>query len=149
MAEILRLPLLFLHILAASTWLGAALWTAGDVRRTLAQGQPFVHALAQRSRPAMRLDLWSGLATLVTGSALVGILYAGMPRAGILAGFAAAALRLVLLLAVTVPALRRLEGAVSAGDLAAAAVPARRMAMISGIGHLLWVIALAGMVFPF
>jgi hypothetical protein len=145
----LALVLRFLHILAASTWLGAALWTAGDVRRTLAQGQPFVNALAPRSRPALRLDLWAGIATLVTGSALVGIMYAGMPRAGIVIAFLAAALRLVLLLAVTVPALGRVQAAVSSGDLPATAAPARRLGMISGIGHLLWVVALAGMVFPF
>lgn len=145
----LALVLRFVHILSASTWLGAALWTAGDVRRTLAQGQPFVNALAARSRPAMRLDLWAGIATIVTGSALVGMLYAGMPRTGILVGFGAAALRLVLLLAVTAPALNRLQAAVASGDLAATALPAKRLAMISGIGHLLWVVALAGMVFPF
>lgn len=147
--NVLAIVLRFLHILAASSWLGAALWTAGDVRRTLAQGQPFVNALAQRSRPALRIDLWAGIATLVTGAGLVGILYAGMPRAGILVGFAAAAVRLVLLLAVTVPALRAVSDAVARGDVAAATPPARRLAMISGIGHLLWLIALAGMVFPF
>jgi hypothetical protein len=145
----LALVLRFLHILSASTWLGAALWTAGDVRRTLAQGQPFVNALAARSRPAMRLDLWAGIATIITGSALVGMRYVDMPRTGIIVGFVAAALRLILLLAVTVPALNRLQAAVASGELAATALPAKRMAMISGIGHLLWVIALAGMVFPF
>ena len=144
----LALVLRFLHILAAASWLGAALWTAGDVRRTLAQGQPFVNALAARSRPALRLDLWAGIGTLVTGAALVGFLYSGMPRAGILVGFAAAAVRLVLLLAVTIPAMRSVSESVARGDLAAAAVPAGKVAMISGIGHLLWAIALVGMVFP-
>ncbi len=145
----LALVLRFLHILLAASWLGAALWTAGDVRRTLAQGQPFVNALAARSRPAFRLDLWAGIGTLVTGAALVGIVYAGMPRTGILVGFVAAALRLVLLLAVTVPTMNRVARLAEAGDLAGAEQPSKRLGMISGIGHLLWMIALAGMVFPF
>ncbi len=145
----LTLVVRFLHILAASTWLGAALWTAGDIRRTLAQGQPFVNALSARSRPAMRLDLWAGIATVITGSALVGLEYVGMPPTSIVIGFVAAALRLVLLLAVTVPAIGRLQTAVSSGELVATEAPARRVAMVSGIGHLLWLIALAGMVFKF
>ena len=137
----------FLHILAAATWLGAALWTPGDVRRTLAQGMPCAETLPRRARPALSLDLWTGLATLLTGIALLA-LEGGQPRTGVLVGFGAVLVRLGLLTFGMRPAYRRVEAAVGAGDLAAAEPPARRLGMLAGIGHLLWVIALAGMVFP-
>lgn len=137
----------FLHILAAASWLGAALWTPGDVRRTLALGKPYTDALSRRARPALALDLWTGVATLLTGIALIA-LEGGVPRIGVTVGFAAVLLRLGLLLGAMRPALHRIEGAIQAGDLPAAEPAAKRLAMFSGIGHLLWVVALAGMVFP-
>jgi len=139
--------ILFLHILFAATWLGAALWAAGDVRRTLALGRPHADALVARVRPAFSLDLWSGLGTILTGIALTGVLYQGMPPAGILVGFAAALVRFGLLFGGVLPALRRVEQALAAGELAAAAPHAKRLGVFSGIGHLLWVVALAGMIY--
>lgn len=139
--------ILFLHILFAATWLGAALWAAGDVRRTLALGRPHTDALVPRVRPALSLDLWSGLGTFLTGVALTGMLYQGMPPTGILVGFLAALVRLGLLLGAVMPALRRVEQALAAGDPAAATRQAKRLGMFSGIGHLLWVVALAGMIY--
>jgi len=141
-------PVLFLHVLAAAAWLGAALWTPGDVRRTLALGRPHVEALLGRAAPTLALDLWAGAVTLLTGIAAIG-LEGGVPRIGILVGFAAALVRLGLAALGLRPAFRRVAAAVAGGDLAAAQAPARRLAMISGMGHLLWVVALAGMVFPF
>lgn len=138
---------LFLHILFAATWLGAALWAAGDVRRTLALGRPHTDALAPRVRPALSLDLWSGLGTLLTGMALTGMTYTGVPPVGIIVGFGAALVRLGLLLGAVQPLFRRLEQALAAGDLGAAAPLVKRLGMFSGIGHLLWVVALAGMVY--
>lgn len=138
---------LFLHVLSAAAWLGASIWTPGDVRRSLALGQPATGALPQRVRPALTLDLWAGIATLFTGIALVALQGAGAPRAGILVGFGAVLIRLVLLVLGIQPTWRRVEVAIDAGDLAAASVPARRLAMLGGIGHLLWVVALSGMVF--
>ena len=137
----------FLHILVAAAWLGAALWTPGDIRRTLALGKPGTDALPRRARPALSLDLWTGLATLLTGIALLA-LEGGQPRAGVLVGFGAVLVRLGVLTLGMRPAYRRVEAAVAAGDLAAAEPPARRLSMLAGVGHLLWVIALAGMVFP-
>jgi hypothetical protein len=136
---------IFLHILSAATWLGAAMWTPGDLRRTLALGRPHVDALLARARPALRLDLAAGVLTLITGIVAMG-LRGGVPRIGILVGLAAVLARLALSLAVVRPAFAGVERAVGAGDLAAAAAPAGRLAAISGIGHLLWVVALAGMV---
>lgn len=136
---------LFLHVLSAATWLGAALWIPGDVRRSLTLGKDQAQASTRRARPALALDLWSGLATLVTGVAAIW-LEGGRPRGGVMVGFAAVALRLGVFALGMRPAYRRVEAAVTAGDLAAGNAPARRVSMFAGIGHLLWVVALAGMV---
>ena len=139
---------LFLHVLAAATWLGAALWTAGDVRRTLALGKPYTDALPRRVRPALYLDLWMGVATLLTGIAAIG-LEGGVPRTGVLVGFVAVLVRIAVLVLGVRPAYRSVEAALGQSDLSAAGAPARRLGMLAGIAHLLWVVALAGMVFPF
>jgi hypothetical protein len=138
---------LFLHILLAATWLGAALWATGDVRRTLALGRPHTDVLAARTRPALSLDLWAGLGTLVTGLVLTGLVYQGMPEPGILVGLGAVLVRLALLGAAVLPAFRRLDKAIAAGELASAGSTAKRLGMFSGIAHLLWIVALAGMIF--
>ena len=62
--------LVFLHVLAISTWIGAAIWVAGDVKRALAMGKPHVDVLAARIRPALGLDAGAGIATIVTGALL-------------------------------------------------------------------------------
>ncbi|HET6410990.1 MAG TPA: hypothetical protein VFG53_02940 [Anaeromyxobacter sp.] len=139
---------LFLHVLAAATWLGAALWTAGDVRKTLALGKPYTDALPRRVRPALYLDLWMGVATLLTGIAAIG-LEGGVPRTGVLVGFVAVLVRIAVLVLGVRPAYRSVEAALGQSDLSAAGAPARRLGMLAGIAHLLWVVALAGMVFPF
>ncbi len=138
---------LLLHILSASTWIGAALWLAGDVKRTLALGRPHAEALPARIRPALRLDLLAGIATLVTGLGVLGIDRVH-PGTGIMVGFAAAFVRLGVVWGGMLPAWHAVEARIMAGgDLAAAAAPARRMGMLSGIAHTLWLVALAGMIF--
>lgn len=139
----------FLHILAASTWLGAALWTPGDVRRTLAAGRPHADLLSARALPAIWLDVWAGVATFLTGAVLTWLDDYGRPPAWLMVGMLAVLLRLALAALVLLPAWKAVGSAVARGDLAAAARPAKRMGMYSGIGHLLWVVALAAMVLKF
>jgi hypothetical protein len=139
--------LVFLHILAASAWLGAALWVAGDVKRALALGRPHVDALPARVRPALGLDALAGIATLVTGGLLVWEMAAGV-RPGIILGIVLTFARLGVLAAmrnVWRGLLARLQAgeAVAPGDAGA-----RRIAMLAGIAHTFWLVALAGMVFP-
>ena len=139
-------PVLFLHVGAAATWLGAALWTPGDVRRTLALGPPHVEALPARAGTALSLDLWSGLATLLTGLVAIA-LRGGVPRPGVVLGLVAVLVRLGLLALGTLPAWRQVVRAIRQGDLGAAQAPARRLAALAGPAHLLWAVALAGMLF--
>jgi hypothetical protein len=139
--------LLFLHVAFAAAWLGSALWTPGDVRRTLARGRPAVDALAARARPAYGLDLGAGLGTILTGLAVWA--YEGFGhRRGIEIGLLASLLRVIVTFVGIRPAWTAVEAAVSgSGDLAAADAPARRLGMLAGIAHALWLVALAGMIF--
>ena len=141
--------LLLLHILSASAWLGAALWVAGDVRRTLALGKPHLGPLPSRVAPALGLDLWAGLATVLTGL-LVMFYVGGHPRVGIMIGFVLALLRVGVLALGMRPAWGRLAARIAAGEDVPAGDPAaRKLGMWSGIGHTLWLAALVCMVLGF
>ena len=141
-----RAVLLFLHVLSAATWLGAALWLPGDVRRTLALGRPHVEALAARVRPALWLDLAAGIATIVTGLALWGSRASGTAWRNQL-GFAASIVRVLVAWFAVRPAWTAVQARIApSADLAAADAPARRLGMLSGIAHVLWLVALAGMI---
>jgi hypothetical protein len=144
----LHSALVFLHVLAISAWIGAALWVAGDVKRALAMGKPHVDALAARIKPALGLDAAAGIATIVTGALLMWEEGMGHPRAGISAGIVLTLVRLGVLAAMR-GAVRRIVGRLRAGESVApddAAV--KRIAMLSGIAHTAWLLALAGMIFP-
>lgn len=144
----LHSALLFLHVLAISAWIGAALWVAGDVRRALAMGKPHVDALAARIKPALGLDAAAGIATMVTGALLMWEEGMGRPRLGITAGIVLAVARLGLLGAMR-RAWRGILARIRAGEAVAADDPAaKRMSMLSGMAHAMWLLALAGMVFP-
>lgn len=118
------------------------------MRRTLALGRPHVDVLPARLRAPLGLDAAAGVAALVTGLLLLWEAGMGHPRLGISAGIVLTLLRLGVLAAMRgawrrVLARLRVGEAVDPGDPAA-----RRMAMLSGIAHTLWLLALAGMVLP-
>jgi hypothetical protein len=140
--------LVFLHVLAISAWIGAALWVAGDVKRSLAMGKPYVDALPSRIRPALGLDAVAGVATIVTGALLMWEEHMGRPRFGIAAGIVLALVRLGVL-AVMRRIWRGIVARIQVGETVAADdAAAKRMSMLSGIAHTMWLLALAGMVFP-
>jgi hypothetical protein len=144
----LHASLVFLHVLAISAWLAAALWVPGDVKRALALGGPHPGALAASVRPKLGLDAAAGIATIVTGLLLMWEASMTRPRLGITAGIVFALVRIGLLAALR-RAFRSLAARIAAGEPVAPADPAaRRMSMLAGIAHLLWALALAGMVFP-
>src|SRR5512133_3591416 len=140
--------LVFLHFLSISAWIGAALWVAGDVKRSLAMGKPYVDILPARIRPALGLDALAGIATIVTGALLMWEEHMGRPRFGIAAGIVLALTRLGLLAGMR-RTWRGIVVRIQGGEPVPADDPAaRRMAMLSGIAHAMWLLALAGMVFP-
>lgn len=143
----LHSTLVFLHVLVTSVWIGAALWVAGDVRRALALGRPHSDALAARVRPALGLDAAAGLATVVTGGLLVWEQAVGV-RLGITIGFLVTLARLGVVASMR-RAFRDVVARLQAGEAVAPSdASARRISMLSGIAHTLWLVALATMVFP-
>ena len=141
--------LVFLHVLAISVWMAAALWASGDVSRALALGRPHVDALAARIRPQLGLDAAAGIATLVTGALLMWEEALGKPRLGITVGIVATLVRIGLLVGLR-RAWRSIATRLQRGEAVEPKDPAaRRMAMLSGMAHTAWLVALAGMIFPF
>lgn len=140
--------LVFLHVLSISVWMAAALWVSGDVSRGLALGRPHVDSLAARIRPKLGLDAASGIATVITGALLMWEGHIGKPRIGLTVGIVVTLVRLGLLAAMR-RAWKSIAERLASGEQVAAGDPAaRKMAMYSGIAHTMWLVALAGMVFP-
>jgi hypothetical protein len=137
----------FLHVLAASVWIGSALYWPGALRRALAAVPPApVPALAQ-ARSGVALDLAFGLATVATG--LLYLVLGEVPlRHGFEAGFALALARIALLLVLARPSLRAVAEGAAAGDLERARGAARKLPAYAGAAHLLWLLALVCMVWP-
>jgi hypothetical protein len=135
-----------LHVASMAAWLGAALWAPGDIRRAMARGKPDVDALAERVGPALRLDLWAGVATVVTG--LVLFAWTGRPRLGLEIGGALGFGLLALVAAGIVPTWRRIATRLAAADEGGVAPLSHRFAALAGVGHVLWFLALALMVLP-
>lgn len=137
-----------LHILSAALWLGAALWVAGDVKRSLRAEPPQLAGLGARVRPSLRLDVWAGVATLLTGVALT--LVVGAHRIGIGIGIALTVLRLLLAMLVLLPVGRRIAAIAESGrDLDEARRLAKQLGAFQGVGHLLWLATLVLMVLPY
>lgn len=144
------LPLfLFLHVLSISVWIAAALWLSGDVKRTLALGKPHVDALATRIRPQLGLDAAAGIATFATGVLVMWAEGWAPPRPGVSAGIVLALARWLVLVAAR-RSVRAAVGRAQGGETVSPSDPAvKRMGMLFGIAHALWLLALAGMVFPY
>jgi hypothetical protein len=136
-----------LHLGSMACWLGATLWLAGDARRSLPAGPAEARAFVARAGRALGLDRWAGVLTILSGLGLVHLAKAWPPPLWLWVGFSLAVVRAGLSDALLRPSLRRLAAGLDAGrspaDLAAGA---RRLAAISGAGHLAWLVALAAMV---
>jgi hypothetical protein len=144
----LALCLRFLHILAAALWMGAGLFWPGALRRSLLIERPEKGPALVQAKAGSALDLGAGLAVLVTGLAYASPLGGAPMRLGIALGLVLALARLVLILAMARPALKRTEAALDVGDLARARASAKRLLGYAGSAHLLWLLALVTMVFP-
>lgn len=140
---------LFLHILSIAAWLAAALWLASDVKRTVLQGKPFVDALPARVLPQLGLDSVAGAATFATGILVMWAEGWAPPRPGVAVGIVLAVGRGAVL-GFLRGSVRALVGRAQAGEAVAPGDPAlKRIGMLSGVAHTLWLLALAGMVLPY
>lgn len=140
---------LFLHILSVAGWLAAALWLAGDVKRTLALGKPHVDALPARILPQLGLDSVASISVFASGILIMWGESWSPPRPGIAAGIVLAIVRGGVLGWVR-GKIRAIVGRAQAGEAFAPGDPAlRRLGIGAGVAHALWVLALAGMVFPY
>jgi hypothetical protein len=138
----------FLHVLSIAAWLGATLWLAGDARRSLAASPDAARAFFERALRSLQVDRLAGLATILTGAAMLHVtkVWAALP-ASLIVGMALGVARYGLTDAALRPAVRKLSARLEAGEAPAALLPsAGRLAMLSGIGHLIWLGALAGMI---
>jgi hypothetical protein len=138
----------FLHVVSMASWLGATLWLAGDARRSLGADPEAARAFLRRALASLRVDRWAGVATLVTGAGLIHLtrIWPALP-APLVVGMALGVARAALTDAALLPAVRRLAVRLEAGEAPATLLPvAGRLAMLSGIGHLTWLGALAGMI---
>jgi hypothetical protein len=139
-----------LHVLSMATWLAASLWLAGDARRSLSAGAGEARAFLGRARAALRLDRIAAGLTILTGLSLLHFAQAWPPRAGLWLGIVLAVVRAGLTDAVIGPAVRRIAAGLEGGQEPAALLPvARRLAAVSGAGHVAWLGALTGMLLPF
>ncbi len=143
----LSLALRFLHVLSAALWMGSGLFWPGALRRALALGSPHPSPALAQASTGLGLDFGAGVATVVTGLLYASPLGGGPMRAGILLGLTLALVRLALLFALARPSLRRVADAVGVGDIENARAASRRLPAYAGSAHLLWLLALAAMVF--
>jgi hypothetical protein len=140
----------FLHIAFMAAWLGASLWVAGDARRSLGAGRAEALGFLARARTALLADRAAGGVTILTGLALIHFAHAWPLRTGLWVGITLALVRAGLTDAVLAPTLRKISEGLAAGAEPATLLPlARKMAAVSGVGHLAWLLALAGMALPY
>ena len=138
----------FLHVLSIAAWLGATLWLAGDARRSLSAGPEAARAFFERALRSLQVDRMAGLATILTGTALLVVtgVWGALPHP-LLAGMVLGVARAGLTDAALRPAVRRLSARLEAGETPGTLLPAvGKLAMLSGVGHLVWLGALAGMI---
>lgn len=135
-----------LHIAAAAVWFGHKLLVPSDVRASihdLGASDLFI----RRMKRAERLGVASGLVTLLSGLALINLVWGfaeGPLR--IYLGLAAALAMFVVGAAVARPAWKRVRSGLEAGDVAGAAAGVGPFTRALALENLLWVFALATMV---
>lgn len=146
LANVLKL----VHIAAMAVWLAGGLGIAGDVRRTLARGKPHTELLVPRVDRALTIAMIAGLLTIATGLGLVFVVYGGMKGLPIRyhASLGLALVAYALLFTVLKPATARLEEALSKGEGRDLRALSKRIAMLTGIDHLLKIVILVLMVLP-
>jgi len=142
------LTLRLLHIASMAVWFGAMLFLSGDVRRTLAAGPEHADLLRTRCKRATVAAAAAGGITLLTGFGLIGVL-GGM-------GAVPPAVHMGMTVSIVMLFLgggvgrtwRSIDAGLAEGKPGADLMPlSKRITILTGIFHLLWVLTLITMVF--
>ncbi len=145
----LHLLLRLFHVLSMAVWVGTTLFLSGDIKRTLQAGPDHLPLLKDRVDRSLRIGNLSGVATLVSGVALVRsaggfgavppAVHSGLLGAIILFGVSAGGLQRTW---------RKLEARLDGGADATSLVPqARKLHLITKVFQTIWLIVLCLMVF--
>lgn len=149
MNPILYRAILLLHIAAMAVWFGGGLSLAGDVRKTLARGKPHTDLLGGRVDRVLSIATIASVGTIATGLALFfarGGFKAMPPRYHASLGLSLAALGLLMF--GIKPLAAQIDRALVAGEGKELRAFSARLAMLTGIDHLLKLVVLVLMVFP-
>lgn len=138
------------HILSMSVWFASGLFVAGDVRRTLARGKPHTELLTGRLVRVVNASMIAGLLTLGTG---MGLIFAngGFKGVGpqIHAGLGLSLVAFTVLLTLIRPAVVDLDRIIEKGDGRDVRSVTRKIAIATGIDHLLKLVVMTLMVVKF
>ena len=143
---VLRIVLLVVHIASAAMIFAAPMGTTGSLRRALSSGNDEVlRSAAKDAALRGRLGGMGALSTLVTGLILIFVMGGfGAVRPQIHAALALMLAAIAFHVTFLRPALLRFGAAVSTSppDRAVCENVIKRLAMGTGIGHLMWVVIL-------
>lgn len=148
----LKLALLLVHVSFAAVLFGAPMGLVGNVRRALGAGDESLRIAAIDAARRAKMAGMSSILTLLTG---IGLIFVAGGFAAVSKNFhAALGLMLVavgLSVAIMRPNTAKLVAAAQAqpSDRGAAEAALKKLAMGSGVLHLLWVILLALMFYRF
>jgi hypothetical protein len=138
--------LVVLHVIFGALWFGGPLLIGSTIKSALPHGRPAIHAAAGVANRMATFGLVGNLGSLLTGVGLIFWRYGGMKglpvrfHIALGLGLIGAVLGFVLL---KPTASKLLAAAGAEGFTAEAAGPAKkRLAMATGINHLLWLVAL-------
>lgn len=144
------LALRLAHLMSTAVWFGATLTTAGDVRRSLAQGPAEARGMVPRVRLSLQLSSGAGLLALASGLGLLLVLGGfRMVPVRFHVGFGLALAALAVETSLLGAAFGRVARAVSADKADEARAGARQVAMVTGVLHLLRTTIFALMVLRF
>ncbi|MBL8742320.1 MAG: hypothetical protein JNK04_14525 [Myxococcales bacterium] len=148
MPPIVFFALRALHLLSMAVWFGGGLTVAGDVRRTISRGKPHTDILAARIERSLGIGAVAATFTLLSGLGMVfaqGGFGAISPR--IHAGFALSLIVFAVELLGLRPTVAKLGQTLANGEAKDLKPIQARIAMFTGIGHLLKLVILCLMVF--
>ncbi len=144
--------LLVFHIVVAATLFGAPLGLSRNIRKSIKTGHPAVKLVAADGAVRAKIAAIAATLTLLTG---IGLIFMKGGFGAVNKSYHIAMTLQIAIMGVGIgimrPAVRKIEGAIQVDSFNADDVRAagKKIAMGSGIIHLLWLIILITMVNPF